>query len=67
MDKRSGEETSGTEIQASGDAFVIGESIYTGLAEIAGAIRELAKAIAGGPEDEEPENMEYYLDGTPKR
>lgn len=53
------------QIEASGDAIVIADAIYGGLAEIAGAIRELAKAQAG--EDYgDAEESDTYLDGSRK-
>jgi hypothetical protein len=52
-------------IEASGDTIVIADAIYAGLAEIAGAIREVAKALAGD-EVGEPDESEVYLDGTRK-
>ena len=63
------EETDQIEIDASGDAIIIGESIrYLGdcLRDIAGAVRELAKAYKSDGE-EEPEMPSTYLDGSPIR
>ena len=44
---------------------IIGDAIYAGLCEIAGAIKELAKAQMGDEGEPESEG-EYYLDGTRK-
>lgn len=53
-------------VEASGEAIVIADAIYGGLAEIASAIREVAKAIAGDDVGE-PEESETFLDGTRKK
>ena len=52
------------EIEASGDAIIIADAIYGGLAEIAAGLRAIAKALEG--EEGEPQEEEYYLDGTKK-
>lgn len=44
---------------------IIGDAIYAGLCEIAGAIRELAKAQAGD-EIGDPVESDTYLDGSRK-
>lgn len=64
MDEKEAERGGGA-VEASGDAIVIGESIYAGLSEIAGAIEKLAKALTG--DDEPPVESETYLDGKPRR
>lgn len=48
---------------AAADGELIADAIYAGLTEVAGAIRELAKAIAG--EEEAPASGFAYLD-TPR-
>lgn len=51
------------EIEASGDTVVLADAIYGGFALLAGAVRELAKAMNGEPG--EPQNdEEFYLDGS---
>lgn len=63
------EETDQIEIDASGDAIIIGESIRylaDSVREFAGAVRELAKAYKSDGA-EEPEEMSTYLDGSPIR
>lgn len=60
MGKDEGQE----EIEATGDAIVIADSIRYAGEQIAGSIRELARALEfNGEPEEEPE---FYLDGSKK-
>lgn len=57
------------EIEASGDAIIIAESIAhigDGLFEIARAIREYTRELNGSYEDDNHYEEEYYLDGARK-
>jgi hypothetical protein len=53
------------EIEASGDAIIIAQSIYDGLSKIADEIRELGKILVPIEDDYgEPVEPKNYMDGT---
>ena len=56
------------EIEATGDAMIIADAIYTGLHEIAESVKALTKVMSEGDDGYgSPQEAETYMDGTPIR
>lgn len=51
-------------IEASGDAIVVAEAIFAGLCRIAESVDRLAKVFSEDTEQDEPENLTSYMDGS---
>lgn len=53
-----------SKIEASDETLVLADAIYSGLSEIASAIREVGKMLNEGEDVGEPVEHEFYLDGS---